>query len=101
MTLPKLTPEQQFERMRQNYGVEWPVLLPGDDIETDVMFTVTIQGGEVMDITHAYGVALDSFLSNYREEIEGEAMEQWYTDRADYIECHHERKAEYQRADKY
>jgi hypothetical protein len=84
--------------MRQNYGVEWPVLLPGDDIETDVMFTVTIQGGEVMGITHAYGVALDSFLSNYREEIEGEAMEQWHTDRADWIECYNERKAEYQRA---
>ena len=53
-----------------------------------------------MNITHAYGVALDSFLSNYREEIEGEAMEQWYTDRADWIECYNERKAEYQRADK-
>ena len=100
MTLPKLTPEQQFDRMHRWYSVDWPVLLPGDDVETDVRFAVCIQAGEVMDITHAYGVALDSFLNNYREEIEGEAMEQWYADRADWIECYNERKAEYQRADK-
>jgi hypothetical protein len=98
MTLPQLTPEQQFDRMRQNYGVDWPVLLPGDDIETDVHFTVTIQGGEVMGITHPYGVALVWFLANYRNEIEGEAMEMWHEDRADYIACHHERKQEYRRA---
>lgn len=67
---------KEFNKPR-TYLVERSCLLPGDEIETDVVFRVQILDGEVTDFTHHLNWQLDNWLISNRADIENEALEMY------------------------
>ena len=61
----------------RTYLVERACLLPGDEIETDVIFRVSIHDGEVTDFRHSFNWQLDNWLRSHQSDIENEALEMY------------------------
>jgi hypothetical protein len=80
-----MTAAERYDNAMRWFTVNIPYCLPGEDIETDVVFSVAIQQGEIQSIQVGYGYVGEHIRNENIDSIRAQAIEQWQQDRDDYI----------------